>query len=366
MWHLHRYLANEIVRPMLAALLLLFQLLFAMQLLRGTDVVLGSAVSGADVAHIALLLAPHFLVMAMPIAFLVGVLIGLGRLAEDRELLALSAAGVHPWVLLPVPLAVAALLALTGLLLGQSAEPRGLAGVRDYAGEMIRRNIQGDVKPGVFFEDLTRLTLYAEQVDPLTHAWKHVLVNDDRDRAAPLLVLADHGRLDAAPGVAVALQLSDGQVHRAAAQGEDYALMRFQDADFEVGLDEDFFRKNAFRSEKEELSYAELRDAAVRAPGEGRDPVPFLVSAARRLALPLAPLALCLVAVPLAARLRRSARGMGFALAGLSFALYYVVARTGQQWGEAGRLAPWLAAQLANLVFLALGGVLLLDARRRA
>ena len=38
-----------------------------------------------------LYLAPHFLVMALPIAFLLAILLGLGRLAEDRELTALQA-----------------------------------------------------------------------------------------------------------------------------------------------------------------------------------------------------------------------------------------------------------------------------------
>jgi lipopolysaccharide export system permease protein len=367
MWRLHRYLASEIVRPFLAALLLLFQLLFAMQLLRGTDLVFGAGAGVADVGQIALLLAPHFLAMAMPIAFLVGALIGFGRLAEDRELLALSAAGVDPGWLLPVPLALAALLAAAGLALGQGVEPRGLAGVRDHAGQMLRKNLQGEVKPGVFFDDLTGLTLYAEQVDPRTHAWRHVLVHDDRDRNAPLLVLAQRGRLEDAPGAAVALDLADGQVHRSAGTGDEYAVLGFEQGRIEVGLGEAFFRKSAFRANTEELTVAELRQAAATANAEGRPEAPALWTAlARRHALPLAPLAFALVVVPLGSRLRRSARSLGFVLAAGSFALYYVLARAGQQWGDAGKLSPWLAAQLANLVFVALGLSLLQAARRRA
>lgn len=367
MTRLHRYLFGEIARPLGAALLLLFQLLFAMQLLRGTDLVFGSAVGARDVAQIALLLTPHFFVMAMPIAFLVGTLIGLGRLAEDRELLALSAAGIDPWVLLPVPLLLASLLAAAGLYLGREVEPAGLAGVRDYAGQMLRRNLQGDVKPGVFFDDLTGLTLYAEQVDPVTHAWHHVLVHDDRDRNAPLLVLAQSGRLDDAPGASVALELADGQVHRSGGAGtEDYAVLTFEKGRIEVGLDEAFFRKNSFRSNTEELTWAQLREAADRAAREGGEPNRLRTALQRRLALPLAPLAFALIAVPLATRLRKGARASGFALAAGSFALYYVVGRAGQQWGDAGKLAPALAAQLPNLAFALMGLALLALARRRA
>jgi lipopolysaccharide export system permease protein len=367
MLRLHRYLLGELVRPLAASLLFLFQLLFAMQLLRGTDVLFGSAVHAGDVLHIALLLAPHFLVMALPIAFLVAVLLGLGRLAEDRELLALSAAGVSPRVLLPVPLAIAGVLALIGLLLGRGPEPRGLAGVRDYAGEMIKRNLQGDVKPGVFFEDLTHLTLYAEGVDPESFAWSNVLVHDDRDPKAPLLVLARSGRLEIGAGSAVALRLADGQVHRAAGNAADYSLMRFERGVIEVGLGDSFFRRNSFRSAKEELTEGELLDAARRARDEGRPDAAVLWTALeRRHATPLAPLAFALVAVPLGASLRRGARAAGFGLAGLSFALYYVLARLGQQWAEAGRVGPILGAQFANLCFAALGLLLLWATRNRA
>jgi len=366
MWRLHRYLAQEIVRPLLAALLLLFQLLFAMQLLRGTDLVFGSGASAADVGRIALLLAPHFVAMAMPIAFLVGVLIGLGRLAEDRELLAMSAAGIDPAVLLPVPLAIAAVLSLAGLWLGRDLEPRGLAGVRNEAGQMLRRNLQGDVKPGVFFGDLTGLTLYAEKVDPLTHAWTHVLVHDDRDRSSPVLVLAQRGRLDASGESAVALELADGQLHRSATVGDEYAVLGFERGHIEVGLGDAFFRKSAFRSTTEELTLDELRAASIEAEKTGNEPAEWKTSLARRTALPLAPLAFALVAVPLAARLRRGARATGFAMAAGSFALYYVLARAGQQWGNAGVLSPGLAAELANILFAALGAFLMLSARRRA
>jgi len=365
MRRLHLQLAKEIGLPLLATLALLLQLLFAMQLLRGADLVFASSTTGRDLAKMAWLLAPHFLCLAMPIAFLAGALVGLGRLAEDRELLAAAAAGLDPLWLLPVPLAIAAVLAAAGLVLGQGVEPHALAGVRSLAGEVLLRNLQAQVRPGVFSDDLTGLTVYAEQVDPVTHRWKHVMVHDDRDRAAPMLVLAQSGALHAAPDAPVSLELADGDVHRAVPGGEGYSLLHFERGRLEVGLGEAFFRKSSFRAASPELSVAELRQAAREAPTAARARE-LLTAAARRVALPLAPLAFALLAIPLGAGLRKGARTLGLTLAAASYGLYYVASRAGQQWGDAGALPPFLAAQLPNLLFAAAGLALIQASRKRA
>src|SRR5512132_3493303 len=50
----------------------------------------------AEVARLVLLSLPWIVVLTLPMAFLLGVLIGLGRLGADSELTALSACGVGP------------------------------------------------------------------------------------------------------------------------------------------------------------------------------------------------------------------------------------------------------------------------------
>ena len=53
-WRVHLYLLGEVLRPALASLLFLFQLLFALQLLRGTDVLFGSGVEPLDILRMIL------------------------------------------------------------------------------------------------------------------------------------------------------------------------------------------------------------------------------------------------------------------------------------------------------------------------
>src|SRR3954464_7863485 len=98
--------------------------------MRGTEVLLGSTITAADFLRFVAWLSPQFFVQAAPIAFLLAVLLGLGRLAEDGELRALAALGVDPRSLLRGPLLLALVLSAMMGLLAFTAQPWGLKAVR--------------------------------------------------------------------------------------------------------------------------------------------------------------------------------------------------------------------------------------------
>ncbi|HVG61148.1 MAG TPA: LptF/LptG family permease [Hyalangium sp.] len=353
---LARYLLKELIVPLVVWVAFLFLLLFVMQFLRGTEVLLGSAVTLGDIGRLILYLAPHFLVMALPIAFLLAILLGLGRLSEDRELTALQALGISPTQLLAGPLAIGALLGGLMLLLSFTGEPWGMSAVRDLINEVIKKNVAGDVKSGVFYEDLSDLTLYAEKVDGKGERWTHVLLHDDREPSSPLLVLAQTGRLSTSGGEeALRLVLKDGEVHRATRTTTDYSLLRFEQGEISVGLGGSLNRKNRFRAPKEEMTPGELLQAAEEAEKSGGDPRPFLMSLHSRLGNALAPLSFALLGTPLAIGRRQAGRAWGYLLTLSGYVLFYLLSRAFEHLGNQGKLPVLLAGQLANLLFIAVG-----------
>ena len=360
-----RYLLRELLWPLVLWVVFLFLLLFVMQFLRGTEVLLGSAVTPWDFIRLVIHLSPHLLVMSLPVGFLLAILLGLGRLGEDRELLALLSLGATPWQLARVPLAVGGGLGVLVLLLASTAEPWGLKQVKVQVSEVIKKNVLGDVRPGVFYEDLTDLTLYAQDVDKERGVWTHVLVHDDRDARAPLLVLAHEGTVNpSGRGASLSVGLKAGQVNRAEPTGTDYAVLTFREGNLSIGVEDSILRKNHFRSPKEELTPRELLAAAEDAREQKRSPAPFLTAFHVRLAEGLTPLAFALFGVPLAMS-SRAARTRGYLLALGAYVAYYLVERTFENLGTAGRLAPWLAGMAPNLVFGALGAWLFVRLTRR-
>jgi lipopolysaccharide export system permease protein len=357
---LDRYLAREILLPFAAALLFLTQLLLASQLLAQADVLFGGGVSPWDVARILLDLVPHLLEYVLPVAFLLGAVLGVGRLSEDREVVALSSVGVSPVHLVRVPVLLGGAVALLGVFLALVLAPAGLRDARRRVDEVIRKNLQGEIRSGVFYEDIPGITLYAAEAGK--EGFREVLIADRTNPQAPLVTFAAAGRFEPGDAGGLRLVLRDGEIHREEPGAKDYVVARFSRATADLGLGAALDQRNRLSGNAFELGVGD----ALRAAAAGNDEVrrywhTFLW---RRVAVPLGIVALGLLAVPIAA-LRRGGRAFGYGVTILAVVGYYALLRVGEGLGHAGSLPPWLAANLANLVVAGIAGVMLAMLARR-
>jgi lipopolysaccharide export system permease protein len=358
---LERYLAKEILLPFLAALIFLTQLLLMTQILARADILLGAGVTALDIAGVAITLLPHLIGFVMPIAFLLGAIVGVGRLAEDRELMAIGAAGLSPVRLVRVPLAIGVVLAAVGVWFSTTVEPAGLREARLRFNEIIKRNLTANVRAGTFFEEIPGYTVFAARVG--AEGWGDVLISDRSDPASPVLALAKHGRLEPVGSEEeMRLVLEQGEVHREDPGGEEYVRATFRAAGLTLGVGTALSDRNALSGSTKELTQGEL--AVLSVPGEERSPDEargYQAAYHRRLAAPLAVLAFALMAVPLAA-MRRGGRAAAIGASIVAVVAQYVLLRTGEVMAQRGTLPAALSLQLSNLVLalvgLALCGVL--------
>src|SRR5512138_2095322 len=236
---LDRYLAREILLPLAAGLLFLTQLLLATQLLAQANLLFGAGVDLADVGQVIFFLLPYFVGFVLPVAFLLGVVLGVSRLAGDREVVAMGAAGLSPLRLLRVPLALSLVVGALGVWLALFLEPAGMRAARSLMNDIVRKNVSSEVRPGTFYEQIPGFTLYAEQVED--GGWSNVLIQDRSNPEAPVLSLSRRGRLEpVGEGQDMTLALEDGELHREQAQSEGYALAGYGRADLVLGLGRGF------------------------------------------------------------------------------------------------------------------------------
>jgi lipopolysaccharide export system permease protein len=361
---LHRYVLRELLAPLAAWTAFLGFTFLMVAFLRGADVLLGSAVGLGALARVLGFLAPQLLAQALPVAFLLALLLGLGRLSEDGELRAMQALGVSPRRFFTPALLVGVVLAGVQVLLAFTAQPWGMASASAEANDIIRRNLVHDVKPGTFHEQVKGFTFYAEGGAPGA-GWRNVLLFDGRDPETPLLLVARRGRLEPAAGSDdLAFALEDGSIHQARRTSDEYATLSFGRADLLAGLSEARLLQNRFSSPYEEVTPLELHRQGLRAREQGRDPLPFETAFHWRLGQLLMPLAFALLGAPLAV-LRRGGRTWGFVFTLAGFAAYYALARSGAQAAVTGTVPPLLGGQLANALFLLVGAALMWRATRR-
>jgi len=85
----------------------------------------------------------------------------------------------------------------------------------------------------------------------------------------------------------------------------------------------------------------------------------------QKLSLPLTCLVFGTFAIPLGIRPHRTSTSIGLGLSLLFILLYYVLMTVGMILGETGTVQPWVAAWFPNLLFGAVGLVLVLEASRK-
>jgi len=363
-----RYLGKEILLPFVAGLLFLTQLLLATQLLAQADVLFGSGVAFGDVAAIVIALLPHVLGYVLPIAFLLGGVLGVGRLAEDREVVALGAAGISPARLVRVPLALGVVAAALGLWLSLSLEPAGLHAARLRLNEIVKRNVTNDVRAGTFYDQIPGYTVYAERVR--RGGWENVLISDRSNPDAPVLALARAGRLEpVGVGQEMQLVLDAGELHREdaeGAEGGEYVTARFRHAELVLGLGTALTDRNALSGSSREMDVATMRAraSAERARGDVGQALRFEGYLHRRIAQPLALIPFALLAVPLGAS-RRIGRGFAVAATLLAVVAHYVLLRGGEVLAQKGALPAAIALQLPTIVLSLVALALVVQQARR-
>lgn len=360
-----RYLGKEILLPFLAGLLFLTQLLLATQLLAQADVLFGSGVSLLDVAAMVVALLPRVLGYVLPIAFLLGAVVGVGRLAEDREVVALGAAGVSPARLVRVPLALGVAAAALGLWLSLSLEPAGLAAARVRLNEIVKRNVTNDVQAGTFYDQIPGYTVYAERVEP--GGWENVLVSDRSNPDAPVLALANEGRLEPLGlGEEMRLVLERGELHRDDAEVDEYLTAEFRRAEVVLGLGTALTDRNSLARSANEMDAGAMRARAEaeRARGDVAQARRFEGYLHRRLARPLAVIPFALLAVPLGAS-RRIGRAFALGATILAVVAHYVLLRGGEVLAQRGALPAAVALQIPTVVLSAIAIAMIVQQARR-
>lgn len=363
---LDRYLAREILLPLAAGLLFLTQLLLATQLLGQARILFGAGVSPADVGQVILYLLPYFVGFVLPVAFLLGVVLGVARLAADREVVAMAAAGLSPLRLLRVPFALSLVTAALGLWIALVLEPAGMRAVRALMNDIVKRNVSSEVRPGTFYDKIPGYTLYVERAE--AGGWAHVLIDDRSNPDAPVLALAGHGRLEpVGPAQDMRLVLSDGELHREAVSSEDYAVAAFGRGEMLVGLGRGAAEgASGLGRNAREVTLAETREMVAAAYAAGKPDQAWRIEGNlhRKIASALVVIAFALLGVPLGAS-PRAGKAFGAGATLLVMVAHYVLLRAGQQLVQKGLAPAWLGLELGNAVVGGVGLLLLWRLARR-
>lgn len=354
---LDRYLVREILPPFALALLVFTFILMMDPIARMAETLLAKGVSAPTLARALVTLVPQALAVTIPMAFLVGLLIALGRLSGDSEWTALQACGVSNRTLLRPVLALAvAAWAVTQWVLIVGV-PAGNQAFREIAFRVIAQRVESEVKPRVFYEDFPNLVLYARDVPANHSGWSDVFVADQGRPGQPAIFVARSGRmvLDREKRT-VELVLERGVQYAAKAdpgKPEAYEVNRFQTLVLRQDPDSVFPQAGPMKGEPE-MTIAELNVEAARLRAAGHSTHNVVWAVQQKFSIPIACLVFAVIGLGLGLTTGRGGKLAAFVVGvGVIFA-YYIVLYTARAMVKGAlipaSLGPWTPNILLGLL----------------
>jgi len=348
---LDRYIGREVASHAVLGLAVFTFVFFIPQLVRLMDLVVRHSGGVGTVALLFLCVLPPVLVFTIPMAVLVGVLIGLGRLSADSEIVALHASGISlRRLLLPIG-AVALGCSLVTLLITSWLSPLSIRTLRNLEDQILSSQAPFAVQPRVFDERFPHWVLYVQDVTAAATHWRDVfLASSASAQTSTITTAKDAVVLSGAQKDEIEIHLGDGGTHEYdSRQPERYNVTTFGETDIPIDV----------TTSGTGPSHATVQDSEKYLPALLADKGPARrdaqVEIQRRIAFPAACLVFALLGVPIGVRPRRGGRAAGMILTLILIGGYYFIFVTGDHMARQGSIPPWLGIWAANIVAACLG-----------
>lgn len=356
---LHRYIWREFFEQFLLCFLGFTVLGVGKILFDYNDLFIGYRVPPGLIGYLIFTQLPVLWMDVISAAVLFGVILSLGRLLREREFEVIRVCGSSlTRAVAPIFIGVG-LFCLGAFCWNDWVVPA--ANHRFYQ-EVARLTVQDDLpllKENVVFKAPQNRFVFLRQVHHRQGRIGGIIILEvGHSGKWPRLITADSGLIK--NGI---WELADGVIHEFNESGAISSEVSYEK--LEVRMSNDFWtfisdeKTPAAMGKKELLKYYELSKLS------GINSPVYAVYLHQKYADPLISLVLVFLAIPLTILSGRNSRWLGLIYCFLIMMGYYTIQVLGRTLGANGVLLPWIAAWMPHLLFLMVGGALLLYIEHR-
>jgi len=173
---LNRYIVSEILGPLGLGFLVYTFILLIRFLFQSAEMIIRRGLPVSIVGRLLLLTLPNIVVLTLPMSLLFGILIAVGRLSSDSELVAMWASGVSLLTLYRPILMLSGFFTAVNVLLMVYALPWGNHSLQELRLEIMSQTVAQQVQPRVFYEEWEGKVVYVFEVPPGEKRWKGVFL----------------------------------------------------------------------------------------------------------------------------------------------------------------------------------------------
>lgn len=351
---IHRYIIGEVLAPTLLCLVIFTLVMILGRAAQLAELVINKGVSPGDVLILLATLLPTSLTISLPLAFLMGIMIGLGRLSADSETVALKAAGIGLANLAAPVFIMGVIIALLTGITGIWGKPWGYEAFATKSFEIARRKATIGFQPRVFMNQFDNLVLYANEIDNRGNRLQGLFIVEKKDDATAW-VFADSGSvLSDEQNETIVLRLKDGVIHRQQTGSTDnYQLIHFRSYEIRPEITTASVADKRLRLKPKAMTTKSLW--LEQGEREAEEAQAMRAELHMRLCSPLAPLLFVFFGLPFSMQSHRSGRSGGFVMGLIIFLGYYFILSTAFTLTKDAGISPWLTFWTSHLLLFASG-----------
>lgn len=359
---LRTYLLREHLSPFFVTLGGLTVVLLVGNILKFAELVISKGVSIWDILRLLIYLIPSLLSFTIPMAAMVAIVMALGRLNSDFELIAMRASGIAP-VRIVFPLLIVSVLIGGGIvILNDRVIPAAHLAFRKELKSIGIKQPSAYIEAGTFIKEFAPYVLFVYQVEGKTLF--NVRIYEPRPQGPTRTIVANRGEFAPLPGGAgVRLTLFEGTVDEWDPEHPG-SLYKVSFGTYGMNLVPDAAKAKVGKKLKE-MTFREMLAERQRIEAEHIDSLPVTIEFHRKVASSFSVVVFVLFGLALGLRLHHHEKLITFVWVLGIFIAYYLMSVAMNAVALKGWLPAWVTMWLPNVVGMAVGGAWLAKAVRR-
>lgn len=395
---LTRYILKEMIGPTALGFLFYTWIILMQQIFTWAGMIIRRSLTAATVGKLLALSLPNIIVLTLPMSLLFGILIAIGRLSSDSEIIAMRALGISTRTIYRPVFLFSLAFFLLNLYVINFVVPQGNMRFQALRSEITTSYVQKEIQPRVFFDQYENVTIYVNDIEPRTGEWKGVFVADNRpderlDASSPQKLAEEAARSQSESVSSVLGPHGSGQRVSVAERGSIVTIRKSHQIWLNLHnawnhvwdprrpdrydvtsnslqriLLSDKTQQDALRYTRSfrEMNLRELmgQEHLLRQTTDKESYNIAWVEIHKKFSIPFACIVFGIVGLPLGITNRRGGKSSGFSLSIAIILFYYVAINNGEALAGSGKISPFLGMWAANIVMLVAGIYLLIRANR--
>ena len=316
------YVIRECIFPFFLALAALTCIFLLGNLIQLTNLVINKGVPLPTIGQVFLLYVPMLLGYTLPIACLVGIILGFSRLSTDNEILAMRATGMHLGRLLLPLFVIGVIISMFCIILNERIIPHAHFEQHKMVKNLGTSNPTALIEAGAFIDSFDGQILFIHKIEDTR--MQNVTIYQPQPDGPTRIIFAKRGEFAPIPGKdQIQLKLENGTMDKRDADNPDNF--------YKLNFDEYFMTLDFSKNKKEvtkkpmSMTLKELSNEIERLEQVFVDTSRYEAEYHRKITWSFASLAFIMLGFPMAVITHKREKSANIILAIVCGALYYIL-----------------------------------------